>query len=110
MLRWSVAGEYIHQFEHRRVWEDAHGPIPDGYVVHHLNEDKLDNRLDNLCLMRRGDHGELHNRMYFTREQDLAARRIAAKRSRDKRRLDPEWVEKERARGREKHYRLKSAR
>jgi len=62
MLRWNDGGRYRHQFEHRRVWEDTHGPIPDGFVVHHLNGDKLDNRLANLHLLRRGDHTYHHRR------------------------------------------------
>lgn len=36
---------------HREVWAHEHGPIPEGYEVHHKNEDKGDNRLENLeCL------------------------------------------------------------
>jgi AraC-like DNA-binding protein len=33
---------------HRRVWIDAHGPIPDGWDIHHLDRDKSNNSLDNL--------------------------------------------------------------
>lgn len=45
---------------HRRVWEAAHGPIPKGYLPHHKNGDTLDNRLENLKLMLRGKHTQLH--------------------------------------------------
>lgn len=35
----------------RLVWEAFNGPIPDGLQVNHINENKLDNRLENLNLM-----------------------------------------------------------
>lgn len=37
--------------EHRRIWEAAHGPLPDGYVLAFKNGDKADVRLDNLELV-----------------------------------------------------------
>lgn len=37
--------------QHRLVWEAFVGPIPEGMHVNHINEDKLDNRLENLNLM-----------------------------------------------------------
>lgn len=36
---------------HRLVWEAFNGPIPEGMQVNHINEDKTDNRLQNLNLM-----------------------------------------------------------
>lgn len=46
---------------HRLVWEQANGPIPAGLVVHHINGDKRDNRLENLALMTPAAHSALHN-------------------------------------------------
>lgn len=62
MLSWNDGGTRRYQFEHRRVWEQANGPIPAGFVVHHLNENKLDNDLANLYLLRRADHSYHHKR------------------------------------------------
>ena len=50
-----------HQSVHRYVWEQANGQIPDGYVVHHINHDKLYNRLANLQLMTYQKHAAHHN-------------------------------------------------
>lgn len=36
---------------HRLVWEAFNGAIPEGMQVNHINEDKTDNRLENLNLM-----------------------------------------------------------
>lgn len=46
--------------EHRLVWTNAYGVIPAGWVVHHINGDTLDNRLENLACMPRGKHQQLH--------------------------------------------------
>ena len=35
----------------RLIWESFNGPIPEGMQVNHINEDKTDNRLENLNLM-----------------------------------------------------------
>jgi len=50
-------------YVHRRVMEKKLGrPIPYGYVVHHINERKYDNRPKNLVAVTRGVHGRLHGR------------------------------------------------
>jgi len=43
-------------FEHRIVWEKAHGKIPKGYIIHHLNGIRDDNRLKNLTALPRKRH------------------------------------------------------
>lgn len=40
----------------RLVWEAFNGPIPEGMQVNHINEDKHDNRLENLNLMTPRDN------------------------------------------------------
>jgi hypothetical protein len=36
---------------HRLVWTAAYGPIPPGRLIHHIDQDKYNNALDNLlCL------------------------------------------------------------
>jgi hypothetical protein len=52
------------KFEHVLVWERHHGPIPPGMEVHHVNGDKLDNRIENLMLLTRLEHKRLHGRCY----------------------------------------------
>lgn len=42
--------------EHRLIWEKAYGEIPNGWVVHHLNGIRNDNRLENLFAMPRTRH------------------------------------------------------
>lgn len=46
--------------EHRLVWEAAHGPIPEGWHIHHRNEKKADNRLENLEALPWPEHKRRH--------------------------------------------------
>jgi hypothetical protein len=50
-----------HVLEHRHVWEQAYGQIPAGMVIHHRNEDRFDNRLENLELLSHREHSRHHN-------------------------------------------------
>lgn len=46
--------------EHRLVWTKSNGEIPKGYVIHHINGNKKDNRLENLEMMTYDEHNKLH--------------------------------------------------
>ena len=48
--------------EQRLVWESFNGPIPEGMVVHHKDENKLNNSIENLELMSFSDHTRMHRR------------------------------------------------
>ena len=39
--------------KNREVWQEAHGKIPKGFLVHTLNGDKRDVRLENLAAVPR---------------------------------------------------------
>ena len=45
---------------HRRVWFDAHGQIPEGYEIHHKDNDWTNNSLDNLECMCGSQHASDH--------------------------------------------------
>jgi hypothetical protein len=47
---------------HRKVWILANGPIPAGHHIHHINGDKLDNRLENLRCLSNAEHTALHGK------------------------------------------------
>ena len=46
-----IDGKTVTKSIHRLVWEAFNGPIPEGMQVNHINEDRTDNRLENLNLL-----------------------------------------------------------
>lgn len=48
------------EYEHRLVWKQHYGEIPKGYHIHHINGNKLDNRIENLELINLSEHEKLH--------------------------------------------------
>lgn len=48
--------------EHILVWENATGfPVPNGFCIHHIDRNKKNNDISNLCLMTHGTHTKLHH-------------------------------------------------
>lgn len=43
---------------HRIIWISANGVIPDGYVIDHINNNKQDNRIDNLQVLTPGENSK----------------------------------------------------
>ena len=60
-------------YEHDVVWEKCNGKIPPGMIVHHKDQNKRNNNIDNLVLMEIRDHNRLHagfikeNNLWFKR-------------------------------------------
>lgn len=74
----AAANGYIR--EHRLVMEEKIGRVLEsGEIVHHINEDKMDNRESNLALMAVADHNSLHHTGKIGRGPDKKPRKNAAK-------------------------------
>jgi hypothetical protein len=46
---------------HHAVWEHHRGPIPPGHDIHHRDENKANNDIDNLLCVTASEHGSIHN-------------------------------------------------
>lgn len=54
---------FLHQF----VWMfHTRYPIPDGFEVHHVDEDNTNNDFSNLVLLHPVDHTKIHNKYQLT--------------------------------------------
>lgn len=52
---------------HRYVWQKEVGKIPKGWDIHHINEDRTDNRIENLECLPKAEHTRKyspHNNQY----------------------------------------------
>ena len=45
---------------HVAVWESCYGPVPQGCCVHHRDNDRRNNAIDNLEILTRSGHAKLH--------------------------------------------------
>lgn len=58
----SIKEGNCYKLLHRLIWEKNYGEIPDGYVIHHKDEDKTNNCVLNLQLMTKEEHRSLHTK------------------------------------------------
>ena len=54
---------------HRLIFEDFYGEIPEGYVIHHKDENKTNNCIMNLQLMKFGEHTRMHHKGMVVSEE-----------------------------------------
>lgn len=79
-----ISTDYPRIRAHQWVWIKIHGIIPKGYHIHHRNNDKSDNRIENLELIERGRHLSHHM-------QDPVRRQKAREMANKYRPLTKEW-------------------
>lgn len=60
----AMADGYV--LEHRLVWFEHHGPIPEGFEVHHEDRDHGNNDISNLSLLTEAEHHAEHARLGTT--------------------------------------------
>jgi len=56
----KIAEPNVWEQRHRLVWEEKHGPLPKGFVIHRHDGDSLNDDIKNLLAMSRADHLMLH--------------------------------------------------
>lgn len=53
-----------HKKLHRLIWEKHYGkPVPEGYVIHHIDGNKLNNAINNLQCVQESLHNKFHNKI-----------------------------------------------
>lgn len=56
-IKLSINSNY--QMEHRFLYENVYGKIPDGYDIHHVDGDSYNNNIDNLVCISQVDHAKI---------------------------------------------------
>jgi len=61
-------------YRYRWIWEQSNGPIPNGYMIHHKNGDRNDDRLENLEMDRISDHVRKHENFFLNKKTEASMR------------------------------------
>ncbi len=64
---------------HQYIWKKAHGDIPDGYHIHHIDGDAFNNDLSNLQAIDPVEHLKLHGRNLSEERRDAMRRNLDEK-------------------------------
>src|SRR3990167_3501438 len=83
--RWWLNGGYYcnrrGKLLHRAIFRSVYGPIPDGMEIHHKDENKTNNAIENLQMLTATAHRKLHalqrpkGYVAWTREQRVISKR-----------------------------------
>ena len=60
-LRYIKDNEGKLRFEHSVIWEKYNGKIPLGMQIHHIDGNKLNNKIENLQLVTPFEHKRIHS-------------------------------------------------
>jgi len=55
-------------YRYRWIWEQAYGPIPKGFLIHHKNGDRNDDRLENLEMDKMSNHVKNHENNFLNKK------------------------------------------
>lgn len=61
---------------HVYVWRYFNGPVPEGYHVHHKDENKWNNDIENLTCIPKFDHSSLHGKEYAELHRDKVMKNL----------------------------------
>lgn len=62
------------RYRARLIWETICGAIPTGHLIHHKNGNAFDDASDNLQLMTRAEHAQLHGSSETMRSRGILGR------------------------------------
>ena len=68
LLELTVNGKRKRTSIHRLIWEAFNGPIPDGLTIDHIDNDKTNNRLDNLQLLTNAENNSKGHQIFTKSE------------------------------------------